>query len=452
MSARYLVLILQLTLTFVFSLGERSVFAQKAEKKHLENLLETRLRLLLKSLYEGESNLISWNPESKILSFFRKDGHLQREMNLNEIDISKKNIPLPVIDSNAKPLEGIRIGIDPGHIGGHVMKLVEQRYIDMMPEKVGNRLDIRFHEGELTFWTAQSLMEKLEDLGAKVTLTRSKNASALVFSFEEFLNDGEDRYIPRLQSWLKSKELDSSLESPSFLWGWGQRDKALEAIAQIKAGQELDKGQRSALWFAFSKLYDPMDLEKRAHVLTGQGEKKNHLALIIHYNAAAGYDKETLKHLGSHKNYCMTFIPGSFCENELKSKEDWAHFTRLLTSDQIQESEALSSAITKQFSDPTGMNVPTASIQDPSDNFDYLKKYCVPTSHEGVFARNLALTRLVEVPLCYGEALCQDNFEECIRLTDQREQRLQQVVDAYVNGVVQYVAERRNRERQREDH
>jgi len=68
----------------------------------------------------------------------------------------------------SQPLAGLRLAIDPGHIGGHWAK-VEQRWFvadDGTP----------ICEGNLTLTVARLLKPRLEALGATVSLVRSKNA------------------------------------------------------------------------------------------------------------------------------------------------------------------------------------------------------------------------------------------------------------------------------------
>lgn len=65
------------------------------------------------------------------------------------------------------PLSGIHIALDPGHIGGDFAKM-EARDLSY-----GGHSPIR--EGEMTLLTCQKLKPMLENLGAKVSLVRTKN-------------------------------------------------------------------------------------------------------------------------------------------------------------------------------------------------------------------------------------------------------------------------------------
>lgn len=73
-------------------------------------------------------------------------------------------------DRRNKPLTGLHVAIDPGHIGGEFAR-IEERWF-----QIGN--DPPVMEGEMTLLVANLMKPKLESLGAKVSLVRSKNAPA----------------------------------------------------------------------------------------------------------------------------------------------------------------------------------------------------------------------------------------------------------------------------------
>ncbi|MFP6882587.1 MAG: hypothetical protein VCA34_16670 [Roseibacillus sp.] len=64
-----------------------------------------------------------------------------------------------------RPLAGLRIAIDPGHLGGTWAKMEERWY------QLGDTLPVT--EGDMTMITAKKLKPRLEGLGATVTLVRN---------------------------------------------------------------------------------------------------------------------------------------------------------------------------------------------------------------------------------------------------------------------------------------
>ena len=71
-----------------------------------------------------------------------------------------------LLPSRNLPLEGLIIAIDPGHIGGEFAK-IEKRKLNYLHSPV-------IEEGTMTLRTAKYLKPLLENLGASVTLTRTK--------------------------------------------------------------------------------------------------------------------------------------------------------------------------------------------------------------------------------------------------------------------------------------
>lgn len=70
---------------------------------------------------------------------------------------------------SGKPLAGMRITIDPGHLGGTFAQM-EARWF-----RIGNSRPVE--EGEMTLIVAKLLKQRLEALGAQVSLTRTKNGA-----------------------------------------------------------------------------------------------------------------------------------------------------------------------------------------------------------------------------------------------------------------------------------
>ncbi len=73
---------------------------------------------------------------------------------------------LPSVERN-KPLSGLKIALDPGHLGGSWAKMEERWF------QVGDSKPVQ--EGDLTLRVARLLAARLRDLGAKVSFVRSND-------------------------------------------------------------------------------------------------------------------------------------------------------------------------------------------------------------------------------------------------------------------------------------
>lgn len=158
------------------------------------------------------------------------------------------------------------------------------------------------------------------------------------------------------------------------------------------------------------------------------------LTIIIHYNV----DETNFEwQKPSTKNFNMTFIGGAFMKTDLPTIEKRFEFLRMIISDDVEKSIALSSETIKNFE--KYLNVKTAQQTDAK----YLSEGCIATDKKGVYCRNLQLTRYIHSPLVYGETLYQDNIIECKLLnaeTDKtKNKRVQQVAEAYYQGILNYV-------------
>jgi N-acetylmuramoyl-L-alanine amidase len=94
---------------------------------------------------------------------------------------STREIPSPLLE---KPLAGLKIAIDPGHIGGDWAKM-EERWLSF-----GGGMPVI--EGDMTLWVAQLLKPRLEALGAEVSLVRSDSMPVTSVRPEDFLKPSPD--------------------------------------------------------------------------------------------------------------------------------------------------------------------------------------------------------------------------------------------------------------------
>ncbi|CCB88622.1 N-acetylmuramoyl-L-alanine amidase family protein [Simkania negevensis] len=284
------------------------------------------------------------------------------------------------------PLSKAKIAIDPGHFGGQFARL-EERYVSI--ELDGKILE--FDEGTLAFLTALQLKKKLEAQGATVLLTRKAI--------------GEGAYPEPFFDWLKEH---------SELW---EKGVALSTI--------------------FLKHYNRLDLRSRAELINNF---KPDLTVLIHYNAIDSELPDPRRTKPTDRNFNLVFIPGGFCKGELASHEDRYHFLRLICTQDLELSRQMAQDLVERFT--KYLNVPPLKSAK--------KEVCgfgnSLVSAEGVFCRNLCLTRLIQSPLCYGETLIQNNLDEALELSQSQKtvegipcpQRVLDVAEAYFKTIILY--------------
>jgi N-acetylmuramoyl-L-alanine amidase len=309
--------------------------------------------------------------------------------------------------TTAKSLKGMKIAIDAGHIGGTFdMGGVESRCMSLC---IDSAHQIKLEEGNLTFFTAQYLKKKLEAQGAVVILSRpDTGVSSIGISFYEWKRRIKNRTY-----------VDSLLKEG--------------LMTEKEAGMLHNKLADRAL---FSDVFGPMDLSGRARKINAF---KPDITVVIHYNVNeknTGWTKTT------DKDFVMAFVGGCITTKDLTTLAGRLTFLRLLISNDIENSLKLCSYTVNHLS--TDLKVPIVKRSDAT----YLSEHCLSTPVEGVYSRDLALTRMIKGPLVYGEPLYQDNANECVMLLGCGDKiagvntptRIELVADAYYKAIEDYVA------------
>lgn len=313
-----------------------------------------------------------------------------------------------------KLLSGYKIALDPGHLAGDLETAkMEKKWVEMKPNVMrGIKEPIQLIEGELTLTTAKILKKKLEAQGATVMLTRDQpNVSSFGVDFKKWK---DSLFVRQLDSAYARG--DVSFEEKNFL-----STKANETEI-------------------FRRFFIMEDIYERARKINAFCPD---LTLIIHYNV-----DETNQNWNrpTKKNFNMAFVGGGFAGDELDKPEARIDFLRLLLTDDLEHSIEFSEFMVKSLVEKTGVPAALDSCAI------YLKGNCLNTGAEGVFCRNLALTRKVKGTICYGESLYQDNISECKALSKkdasaplsvtngvQTSQRVEEVAEAYYQGIMNYV-------------
>ncbi|HXU26553.1 MAG TPA: hypothetical protein VN698_04915, partial [Bacteroidia bacterium] len=104
------------------------------------------------------------------------------------------------------------------------------------------------------------------------------------------------------------------------------------------------------------------------------------------------------------------------------------------------ESEKISGLVVNQLSQQ--LKIPVANKTDAT----YLSEHCLAAPSNGVYSRNLALCRMVQTPLVYGECLYQDCENECYNLLQNTEtaygiktnMRVVLAAQSFYNAIIQF--------------
>ncbi len=243
--------------------------------------------------------------------------------------------------SAEKPLDGIKITLDPGHIGGKCAKMEERWF------QIGDSLPVM--EGEMTLVVAQLIKPQLEALGAIVSFTRDENKPV------------------------------TKMRTPHF--------RAL-AKAKVKT-LELDP--------ALTELYADKMFYRTAEIRTRAAKVnlrlKPDMVIALHFNAEAWGDP--LDPQLTTNNHFHILVNGAYTAGEVKKADQRFEMVKRILEGTIDEEIALSHAFVESFKRET---------QLPPYQYEPNSTRAKPVDSEGyIWARNLLANRLFECPTIFLE-------------------------------------------------
>lgn len=380
--------------------------------------------------HSRETIMVNWRDVPKLVSrlenFGGNDvkeatwGTVQNYWAQNIVNQSAKWAPTVAYKEYPSSIEGLRVCIDPAGFSNTLAEATryEKKFVKIKAAVAGTKKDIAFYSAELNDLTAVILEKKLLAAGAKPFRTKPLGISAVGKTFKEW-------YSTDLR-----KELGDAYNR-----GFITHDEFNDYIEH--------KTDTFLIYNAFRRI------EFRQRIWHANIENPD-VTISIQYNAADGNKRLPGGYLNPvEQNYSMAFIPGAFLGfSELERLTDKLEFLRLLLSPDIDKSARLAYLILKNQYDSLG--IPPVS----NENTIIEDRYCVPTTYQGVYARNLAMTRTVKGPVVYFQPLLQDNLAEAKLLSKKdyvfkysddlsikAPKRCEEVAEAIFQGIVQWVDE-----------
>ena len=387
------------SLSAYYSIDNKGVSIYESANSKLNNKVECKIFWSELPTFKYLLATVSYD---SLLNIFKNKGDKKFDFS------AAKNKNENLVPDTLQLLKGKKIAIDPGHISGDMeLGKIEYKYLRLKKDSLkGIQTPIELIEGNLTLATAHFLKEKLESQGATVLLTREKSGqSAFGISYDE---------------WLKSAN------NKTFEDAYANKEITLE-----EKNRFIKKRNRSDIFQTYFKF---ADMRERALKINNFHPD---LALVVHYNV----NEKNIPWTGvTPKNFCMTFVPGNIKNEYFEKLENRLELLRLIITNDIESSIALSSNVTASFEKV--LQVPLATKKDA----EYLEKESLETKGDGVFIRNLALTRLIHGTMVYGESLYQDNEKECKLLSElttsingiSTSVRVKQVANAYYDAILRY--------------
>lgn len=289
---------------------------------------------------------------------------------------------LPALSDPDKPLENMRIVIDPGHIGGEWAKM-EARWF-----QIGDTVKA-VKEGEMALRVGQLLRDELTRLGARVALVRR--------GFEPVTDKRPGDFI------------ELAKEYGNF-------------------PPDTDPNENTSLLRAAERLFYVSD-EIRARAKLVNDVLKPDLALCLHFNAEAWGNPAKPDFVD--KNHFHILINGCYSEGEILHDDERFEMIRRLLQRTHPEELAVSTTVA---------GVMSKVIDLPAYRYTSTSAKMVGESPY-VWSRNLLATRAYECPVVYFEPYVMNNRLVHDRVQAGEYPRIRKILDAHRPNLVREYAE-----------
>ena len=305
-----------------------------------------------------------------------------------------------------KPLLGLKIALDPGHLGGHWAKMEERWF------QVGNSKPVQ--EGDLTLRVARILATRLRDLGGKVSFVRSTDEPTTGKRPDDF------------RELARKILIKNGVPQP--------RGDVLDPTDPTK--EQTIRWQSEILFYRYS------EIRRRGALVNFKLHPD--LVLCLHFNAEGWGDPTSP--LLTDTNHLHLLVNGSYLADELEFDDERFEMIRRLLSRAYDEELPLADTIALAMARETG-----------------LPPYAYPTTNSTtkvgtsgyVYARNLLATRLYRCPVVYCEPYVMNSNDVFARIQAgdyegtrkingvERKSIFREYADSVADGLVEYYTKAR---------
>lgn len=306
-------------------------------------------------------------PDGSMIQYLRYEGdavYVYADSNQSNAPIFKLTFarvdPAPVIRrvGGEKPLSGLKVAIDPGHIGGAWSRMEERFFY------VDRQKDWPVQEGAMNLFVARLIRDELVELGADAQLVKDDFELSSSFRPDKLLEEavGLPPSNPRFKH-LPDLFVESS-----------QRDALRKQVEK--------------------KVYRTEEIIARAKRVNK--EIKPDVTLCVHFNATGYGDEKTLY----EKNGLAFFVHGNYLPGEVRLEEQKHELFQKLLERSHDEELALTKNIAAAFVDAT--DLPPAYEFAQTETMRRM-------GTDYVYARNLAANRKFHGPVVFLEPYFMNN-------------------------------------------
>ena len=305
-----------------------------------------------------------------------------------------------------KPLSGVKIALDPGHLGGNWAKMEERWF------QVGENKPVQ--EGDLTLRVARLLAPRLRELGAKVSFVRNNDEPTTEKRPEDF------------RALAREILIENGVPQP--------RADVLDPNDPAK--EQTIRWQSEILFYRYS------EIRRRAACVNFKLHPD--LVLCLHFNAEVWGDPNSPNLTDT--NHLHLLVNGSYLAEELEFDDQRFEMIRRLLSRVYDEELPLADTIAPAMARATGLppyEYPTTNSTTKVGTSGY------------VYARNLLATRLYRCPVVYCEPYVMNSKDVFARIQAgdyegtrnvngiERKSIFREYADSVAEGLVDYYSKAR---------
>jgi hypothetical protein len=306
-----------------------------------------------------------------------------------------------------KPLSGLRIALDPGHLGGTWAKMEERWF------QVGGSAPVQ--EGDLTLGVSRLLPPRLRKLGAKVSFIRNSSEPVTAKRPDDFRKLARKILIKNGVPQPRTDVLDPN--DP-------EKEQTIRWQSQI-------------LFYRYSEI-------RRRAVLVNTKLHPD-LVLCLHLNAEGWGDPNAPTLIDT--NHLHLLVNGSYLKDELEFDDERFEMIRRLLSRAYDEELPLADTIAGAMARETKLppyEYPTANSTTKVGTSGY------------VYARNLLATRLYRCPVVYCEPYVMNSSDVFARIQAgdyegtrsvngiERKSIFREYADSVADGLAEYYRQARD--------
>ena len=381
----------------------------KALAKFQETITRDEFEQLLRGIYcpHGISEELIRVDADVVCILTDRDAQTWFTLRFAKNDRKRKAVPrqwrpasaLPAV-KKAGALAGVKIALDPGHIGGQWAKMEERWF------RSGDAPPVE--EGEMTLRVAQMLAVKLRALGARVTFVRDKPEPVTPFRPDDFREAA--------RGILKA----SGNENPP----------------EDFQGPDDPLREQTVRWQSEILFYRGSEIRQRARLVNSK--LRPDIVLCLHFNAEAWGDEQNPELID--RNHLHLLVNGSYLPPELEFDDVRFEMLQRLLSRTHEEEVRIADAAATAMAKRTGL-----------PPYEYTKDVVRKVGTSGyVYARNLVATRVYQCPVVYFEPYVMNSHEVFARIQAgdydgtklingvERPSIYREYVDSVVDGLVEY--------------